>query len=60
MNSLRKNYVEVHVEFMFKVMERAWVPCTIDVSFKKDSLLVDLLYVFGSVAGRCGSVVVRE
>ena len=45
---------------MFKVMERAGVPCTIDVSFKKDSLLVELLYVFGSLADRCGSVVVRE
>ena len=60
LNSLRKNDVEGHVEFMFKVMERAGVACTIDVSFKKDSLLVYLLNVFGSLVGRCGSVVVRE
>ena len=45
---------------MFKVMERAGVACTIDVSIKKDSLLVYLLNVFGTLVGRCGSVVVRE
>ena len=38
-------------------MERAGVACTIDVSFKKDSLVVYLLNVFGSLAGLCGSVV---
>ena len=32
----------------------------IDVNVKKDSLLVDLLKCFGILAGRCGSVVVRE
>ena len=32
----------------------------IDVKVKKDSLLVDLLKFFGILAGRCGSVVVRE
>ena len=32
----------------------------IDVKVKKDSLLADLLKFFGILAGRCGSVVVRE
>ena len=32
----------------------------IDVNVKKDSLLVDLLKCFGILAGRCGSVVVRQ
>ena len=32
----------------------------IDVNVKKDSLLVDILKFFGILAGRCGSVVLRE
>ena len=32
----------------------------IDVKVNKDSLLVDLLKFFAILAGRCGSVVVRE
>ena len=32
----------------------------IDVTDKKDSLLVHVLNVFVILAGRCGSVVVRE
>ena len=32
----------------------------IDVSIKRDSLLVYVLKFFGILAGRCGSVVVRD
>ena len=32
----------------------------IDVTVKTDSLLVNVLKFFGLLAGRCGSVVVRE
>ena len=32
----------------------------IDVSVKKDSMLVYVLKFFGILAGRCGSVVIRE
>ena len=59
MNSPRKNDTESQVEFTLKVMKRARVSC-IDVTVKKDSLLVYVLKFFRIVAGRCGSVVVRE
>ena len=32
----------------------------IDVTVKKDSLLIYVLKFFGILAGRCGSVVARE
>ena len=32
----------------------------IEVTVKKDSLVVYVLTIFGILAGRCGSVVVRE
>ena len=35
-------------------------PPVIDVSVKRDSFRVDLLKFFGILAGRCGSVVVRD
>ena len=40
-------------------MERVGAP-VIDVTVKKDSLLVYVLNFFGILADRCGSVVVRE
>ena len=46
MNRLKKNDVEAYLESTFKVMERAMV--TYRLKF------------FGILAGRCGSVVVRE
>ena len=35
-------------------------PPVIEVTVKKDSLVVYVLTIFGILAGRCGSVVVRE
>ena len=60
MNTLRKNEVGARVEFKFKIMERAGSPVIDDVTVKKDSLLVYVLNFFGSLAGRCGSFVLRE
>ena len=40
-------------------MERARIP-VVDVTVKKDNLLLYVLKLFGILAGRCGSVVVRE
>ena len=59
LNSLRKNEVEVQVEFTLKIMERVGSP-DIDVTVKTDSLLVYVFHFFGILADRCGSVVVRE
>ena len=50
LNSRRKNDVGNEVEFTFKV----------DVSVKKNSLLVCVLKFLGILAGQCGNVVVRE
>ena len=55
--SPRKNDVEAQVEFTLKVMEGSAV---VVVSVTKDSLLVYVPKIFGILAGRCGSVVVRE
>ena len=41
-------------------MERAIGSPVIDVTVKRDSLLVYVLNFFGILFGRCGSVVVRE
>ena len=47
MNSLStKNDVEAQVEFTFKVVERAIVSPVIDVTVKKDSLVVYVLIQF--------------
>ena len=58
LNSLR-NHVEAQVEFTLKFMEGTKFT-VIDVSVKKDSLLVYALKFLRILAGRCGSVVVRE
>ena len=57
LNSLR-NHVEAQVEFTLKFMEGARFTA-IDVSVKRDSLLVYALKFFGILTGRCGSVVDR-
>ena len=47
----------------WNLREKLWKglgPPVIDVTVKKDSLLVYVLNFFGILAGRCGSVVVRE
>ena len=59
MNSLRKNEVETRVEFTLKLW-KGLGSTVIDVTVKKDSLLVYVLNFIGILAGRCGSVVVRE
>ena len=46
MNSLRRNDVEVQVEFTLRVLKRARVTCYRDVTVKKDSLLVYVLKCF--------------
>jgi len=57
LNSLRKNSVEAQVEFVSKVMERARG----HLSVKNDTgLVVYVLNLFGILAGRYGSVVVKE
>jgi len=54
LNSLRKNDVEAQVEFTSKGPGSP----VIDLSVKKDSVLVYVLNFFGILADRCGSVVV--
>ena len=51
MNSVRKEDVEAQVEFSLKVTERLG-SFVIDVTVKKDSLLVYVAKFFGIVAGR--------
>ena len=61
-DSVRKNNVGAQVEFSLKFTKRARVP-VIDVTVKKDLnylLTYYLLKFFGILAGRCGSVVIRE
>ena len=57
--SLRKNDIEAKLNLRLKLWKglRSAVD---DVTVKKDSLLLYVLKFFGSLAGRCGSVVVRE
>ena len=59
LNSVRKNDAEAQVEFTLKVWKGLGSPVN-DVTVNKDTLLVYVLYGFGILAGRCGSVVVRE
>ena len=54
LNDLRKNDVEAQVELRFK----SHLSPVIDVSVKKDCLLVYILKFFEFLAGRWGSVVV--
>ena len=42
------------------MLQRGLGSPVIDVNVKKDSLLVDILKFFGILAGRSGSVVLRE
>ena len=49
---------EVKVKVL-KLWKRIGSP-VIDVSIKRDTLLVYILKFFGILAGRCGSVVVRD
>ena len=59
LNSVRKNDAEAQVEFTLKVWKGLGSAVN-DVTVNKDTLLVYVLYGFGILAGRCGSVVVRE
>ena len=59
MNSLKKNEVEVQVEFTLKLWKGIESP-VIDVSGEKDTLLVYVLNFFGILAGQFGSVVIRQ
>ena len=54
LNSLRKKEVEAQVEFTLKLWKGLGSP-VIDVTGKKHSLSVYVLYVFGILAGRCCS-----
>ena len=54
-----KTFLVVLGRTTLKVMERARIP-VVDVTVKKDNLLLYVLKLFGILAGRCGSVVVRE
>ena len=60
LNSLRKNEVEAQTNLREKLWKGMGTPVIDDVTVKKDSLLVYVLNFFGILAGRCGSVVVRE
>ena len=61
LNCLRKNDIEAQVEFSKR--QKLWNGLgspVIDVSGKKDSLLVYVLTFFEILVAHCGSVVVRE
>ena len=59
LNSPRKNDVEAQLEFTWKLRKGLGSP-VIDVTVKKDSLLVYVLEFFGILAGTRGGVLVRE